>query len=63
MEKFIVIRPEKDAFMVVEAEDPEDVTLYLGDLQMNAMLLAHANDYEEACQMIADMQKEDSLSG
>lgn len=51
----IISQPTKNKIIVVRAIAPDEGVLLVGDIAFNAMLIAHANSYEEACTIIKNI--------
>jgi len=55
-ELIIIAQPSKNKIMVARAIDPEEGALLVDNIAFNAMLVAFANSYEEAEQIIKNLE-------
>jgi hypothetical protein len=53
----IITQPSKNKIMVVRAIQPDTGALLIGSIVLNAMLVSHANSYEEALEIISNLEK------
>lgn len=59
MNKLLIIsQPSSGRIQVVRAIDPDDGALMMGDVAFNACLVALANSYEEAEQIVENLEGE-----
>jgi len=56
-ELIIISRPSKGKHIVVKQVDPDNGVLFVDKMALNAMLIAHANTYGEALQIIENLKK------